>query len=104
MFGKGLNVMRQSKSRFVLLVLLAGCASAPTNDYSATVKEGTRSEYITHFKWTPVYALDRDPFKAIQKMLEKTSLTPQACSRGITIVRGGEAEGGWGWAEFNCAR
>jgi hypothetical protein len=91
--------MRQTKLGAAILLLVAGCAAAPTNDYSGTVKPGTRSEYVTYFKWTPVYALDRDRQKAIQTMLEKSALTPKECTRGITFIRGGEAEGGWGWAQ-----
>jgi hypothetical protein len=35
-------------------------------------------------------------------MLKKTRLLPKQCTSGIEYIRGGETEGGWGWAEFQC--
>jgi len=73
-----------------------------SNEYCASVKPGTRAPYETSFKWSPTYKLASSREEAVQVMLQKTKQIPEACSKGIKYIRGGEAEGGWGWAEFEC--
>lgn len=87
-----------------MLVLFSGCAALqPKNEYSASVRPGTHSDYIASFKWHPTYRLAETREEAVIMMLEKTNLIPRKCSKGIVYIRGGEAEGGWGWAEFQCS-
>lgn len=72
------------------------------NEFCASVKDGSRAPYISDFKWHEVEALDPSKEKAFELMLIKTKLMPLSCTQGINYIRGGYAEGGWGWAEFGC--
>ena len=95
----------RTNTLIILLIseLVSGCASLqPKNEYSASVQPGTRTQYLVDFKWGPTYALAPTRDAAVETMLKKTELMPQNCSKGIKYLRGGETEGGWGWAEFEC--
>ncbi len=62
-----------------------------------------RGLYIVSYKWGHVekaYGKDRE--EAIPAYLDATELIPSACAHGVVVLRGGETEGGWGWAEFRC--
>lgn len=72
------------------------------NDYCASVQPGSRAPYEASFKWNPTYQLASSHEEAVEQMLERTNLIPSECNRGIKYLRGGEAEGGWGWAEIEC--
>lgn len=72
------------------------------NDFCASVQSGARTQYVADFKWGPTYELASTPGEAVEVMLQRSNLIPQQCSKGIKYLRGGEAEGGWGWAEFEC--
>ena len=55
------------------------------------------------YKWHYIeetYGIDRT--KAVPIYLDAIGRIPSICSNGIEILRGGEAEGGWAWAEFRC--
>jgi hypothetical protein len=90
---------------FLLLALyVTGCCTwQHFNPYCASVVLGTHSSYGASFKWSRTYALAPTRAKAVELMLRETGLLPAACSKGIRYLRGGETEGGWGWAEFECA-
>jgi hypothetical protein len=97
--------------RFVLLIValssLLGCnrtlGNSSTNGSDRSVQSLADGVYVVDYKWPYVektYGPNRNI--AVPAYLEAIGLVPAECSRGVVVVRGGETEGGWGWAEFRC--
>lgn len=40
--------------------------------------------------------------EAVPRYLQANKLIPQQCKHGVQVVRSGSAQGGTGWAEFEC--
>jgi hypothetical protein len=92
---------------FVAITSLLGCGSA-LEKYSDDGGRGSvrlleNGNYIVSYKWPYVEnRYGRDRHSAIPAYLEENGLAPASCAHGVEILRGGEGEGGWGWAEFRC--
>lgn len=59
--------------------------------------------YEVSYRWREVaeqYGKDRKT--AVPEYLKAKGLVPLECARGVAVIRGGEVEGGGGWAEFRC--
>lgn len=91
----------------LVVASLLGCSStlgdSPGDKGRGTVRLLESGFYIVSYKWPyveKVYGKDR--YSAVPAYLEANGLVPTSCARGIHVLRGGEGEGGWGWAEFRC--
>lgn len=59
--------------------------------------------YVVDYKWPYVEkTFGKNRNTAVPAYLEEKRLIPSECTHGVAVVRGGETEGGWGWAEFRC--
>ena len=59
--------------------------------------------YVVYYDWPYVEEhFGRDRATYVPKYLKAKNLIPPECLQGVTVTRGGEGEGGKGWAEFRC--
>jgi len=68
-----------------------------------TVQSRGAGIYVVYYEWP--YVEDRfgkNRATAVPEYLQEKGLIPPECMQGVTVIRGGEAEGGKGWAEFRC--
>jgi len=107
--------------------VLGGCSSQfglfPPSDIHRTVRVLEPGLYDVHYKWFYVIdhfgpdmehelkgvhdqdkraIWDKAFAEAVPKYLESNGLIPKECTDGVVVTRRGEAEGGWGWANFRC--
>jgi len=90
--------------RFVLLLVvfsgLLGCSGVPKECRVRYLADGL---YHVGYKWRHVEEVfGKDRKIAVPAYLEAERLVPADCTRGVTVVRGGEARGGWGLAVVRC--
>lgn len=84
---------------------LSGCCSSLRSDDPgcAYVELEENGNYSVDYKWHYVETrYGRDRHTAVPAYLEEHGLVPAPCEHGVVVLRGGEGEGGWGWAEFRC--
>lgn len=91
----------------VVIVGLLGCTSilgdSPGDKGRGTVRFLETGNHIVSYKWHYVEKVfGKDRYTAVPAYLEANNLVPSACGSGVKVLRGGETEGGWGWAEFQC--
>jgi hypothetical protein len=68
-----------------------------------TVRSLESGHYVVYYKWRPVEeTYGKDRAAAIPEYLKAMGIVPSECTRGVIVIRGGETEGGGGWAEFRC--
>ena len=91
----------------IILSSLVGCSSTLGYSWTDSSRHSVQSLgndlYVVDYKWLyieKVYGKDRNT--AVPAYLEVEGLTPDKCRHGVLVLRGGETEGGWGWAEFRC--
>ena len=74
------------------------------SDYQGAPKAIGESEYIIDFKRDSVNRVGVERSAAVILYLQEKKLIPLQCSQGVTYVRGGSGENGYGWAIFRCAK
>lgn len=90
----------------VIIISLQSCFFAKLsldNQITYNIKSLGSGVYIIDYKWTRMkeaYAKSRS--SAVRKYLRENDLIPSECVHGVSVVRSGETEGGWGWSEFQC--
>jgi len=87
---------------------LAGCGGSfdiySPSQIHRTVQLRSPGLYVVYYEWPYVEErFGKNRATAIPKYLGEKGLVPSECAHGVTVVRGGEGEGGKGWAEFRCA-
>ena len=86
---------------------LVGCGGSFDN-YSPsqihrTVQLRMPGLYVVYYEWPYVEEhFGKDRATAVPEYLKAKNLVPSECLRGVIVTRGGEGEGGKGWAEFRC--
>jgi len=88
-------------------ILLCGCGPSfdiySPDQIHRTVRVLGPGHYVVSYKWRYVEEnFGKDRATAIPAYLKAKGIVPPDCSRGITVIRGGETEGGGGWTEFRC--
>lgn len=105
--------MKQLVIRKVLRVLVAVPLTACGGSFDIyspsqihrTVQLIKPGVFIVDYRWREVAEqFGKDRAMAVPKYLEARGLTPPECVRGVIVIRGGEVEGGGGWAEFRCKK
>lgn len=91
----------------VVITSLLGCGGVldkqSGDEGRGTVRLLETGDYIVSYKWPYVekrYGKERH--SAVPAYLNESDLVPASCAHGIDVLRGGEGEGGWGWAVFRC--
>ena len=90
-----------------LTVSLAGCGGSfdiySPGQIHRTVRSQGPGLYVVSYKWPYVEDhFGKDRATAVPEYLKMKGLVPPECTQGVTVIRGGEVEGGGGWAEFRC--
>jgi len=91
--------------RFILLLVvfsgLLGCDMDPDRCFKVQyIADGI---FDVSYEWEHVEEVfGKDRKIAVPAYLEAENLIPADCTRGVTVVRGGKTQSGWGWAEFRC--
>jgi hypothetical protein len=103
--------MRSAKANGIALGMLATltACSGRFDPYSPgeihrTVQKRGPDLYVAYFRREAMDKFGRDRSQALPLYLRDNKLVPSECAHGITYLRGGDAEGGQGWAEFRCQR
>lgn len=92
---------------FAAIYPLVGCGGSfdiySPSQIHRTVHPRGNGLYVVSYKWSyMVEHFGKDRATAVPKYLEAKGIIPVECSQGVTVIRGGEVEGGSGWAEFRC--
>lgn len=93
---------------FVMASMVTACA---TGNFSVQELKPTlvppppndRPYYVVGFKFNRVYQKGKGDLVAVKEYMERCGLVPAHCEYGIVVLKGGQVEGGGGWAEFACA-
>ena len=68
-----------------------------------TVQSRGKGLYVVYYEWPYMENhFGKNRALAVPEYLREKGLVPPECKWGTTVVRGGDAEGGKGWAEFRC--
>jgi hypothetical protein len=95
---------------YLLVVVYSGLSGCSNTSGGSSFDQNHRSIqslgdglYVVDYKWPYVEkTFGKNRNTAVPAYLEARKLIPAECTRGVAVVRGGETEGGWGWAEFRC--
>jgi hypothetical protein len=90
-------------------LLTTGCFLISEDPYTSgdlrrTVLDRGDGRFLVSFPIPVVDRLDADPMAAVSKYLSVNQLTPSACTKGVTVLSRGAAQGGYhGVAIFRCS-
>jgi hypothetical protein len=85
--------------------MLPACTADPavTKTPFGTMKELDDGEFLFSFKRHLLDRAGADRATAVKAHVDAHGLTPARCTNGITVIRSGDAENGYGWALLRCA-
>lgn len=85
--------------------MAAACMADPAVVKSpyGTMKELDSGDFLFTFKRDRLDQSQPDKTAAIKAYIDSHGLPPARCTNGITIIRQGAAENGYGWALIRCS-
>jgi hypothetical protein len=92
---KGLSITLSS-AVVVLFATISSCSHAPT------MRQLDSRNFEFYFFRDDVDRPGVDRLTSVKNFLEANALLPPVCPNGVTVLRSGDTQGGWGWARLEC--
>lgn len=91
--------MNRHHAAKVIVIMTIGFANGC---FGPTVRATGNGRYMVTFQRSELPGKLVNRPQTVPAYLKKNRLVPGECLNGVGYIRGGDGEGGWGWAEVEC--